>query len=141
MTRKIFVMFALVALMVAAATVVATAAQDHAKSNLVPVGDSGVHGKVHLTQLSPEGTHILVQARGLTPGNEYISLYYDSDNPTCQLEQYEEDDVIGGATYTANPGGNAHISGVAEDDLDEIGSVSVRSAHDFKLLACAKVDH
>jgi hypothetical protein len=141
MTRRALVLFALVALMVAAATVVATAAQDHAKSNLVPVGDSGVHGKVHLTQLSPEGTSILVQARGLTPGNEYISLYYDSDNPTCQLEQYEEDDVIGGATYTANPGGNAHISGVAEDDLDEIGSVSVRSAHDFKLLACAKVDH
>jgi hypothetical protein len=138
MTRRALLLFASVALMVAAATAVATAAQDHAKSNLEPVGGSSIHGKVHLRQLSSEGTRILVQARGLTPGNEYISLYYD--NPTCQIEQYEEDDVIGGTTYTANPGGNAHISGVADDDLDEIGSVSVRSAQDFELLACARVD-
>jgi hypothetical protein len=138
MTKKAFVLVALVALMVVAASAVATAAQDHAKSNLEPVGDSGIHGKVHLWQLSSGGTRILVQARGLTPGNEYISLYYD--NPTCQIEPYSEDDVIGGTTYTANPGGNAHTSGVADDDLDEIHSVSVRSA-DFELLACAKVDH
>lgn len=139
MLRRALVLFALVALMVAAATAVATAARDHAKSNLVPVGDSGIQGKVHLKQLSSGGTRTLVQARGLTPGNEYISLYYD--NSTCQIEQYEADDVIGGTTYTANAGGNAHISGVAEDDLGEIGSVSVRSAQDFELLACARVDH
>jgi hypothetical protein len=138
MTRKIFVMFALVALMVAAASAVATAAQDHAKSNLKPVGDSGIHGKVHLRQLSSEGTRILVHARGLTPGNPYISLYYD--NETCEIEPYSDDDVIGGP-YTANPGGNAHTSGVADDDLDEIHSVSVRSAETFELLACARVDH
>jgi len=137
MTRKIFVLFALVALMVVAASAVATATQDHAKSNLEPVGDSGIHGKVYLQQLSSEGTRILVQARGLTPGNQYISLYYDNDH--CALEPYSEDDVIGG-TYTANPSGNAHTSGVADDDLDEIHSVSVRSADTFELLACAKVD-
>jgi hypothetical protein len=138
MTRKAFVLFALVALMVAVTSAVATATQDHAKSNLVPVGDSGVHGKVHLRQLSSEGTSILVQARGLTPGNQYISLYYD--NPTCEIEPYTEDDVIGGP-YTANPSGNAHTSGVADDELHEINSVSVRSADTFELLACAKVDH
>ena len=137
MTRKIFVLFALVALLVVAASAVATATQDHAKSNLEPVGDSGIHGKVHLQQLSSEGTRILVQARGLRPGNQYISLYYDNDH--CALEPYSEDDVIGG-TYTANPSGNAHTSGVADDDLDEIHSVSVRSADTFELLACAKVD-
>jgi len=137
MTRKIFVLFALVALMVVAASAVATATQDHTKSNLEPVGDSGIHGKVYLQQLSSEGTRILVQARGLTPGNQYISLYYDNDH--CALEPYSEDDVIGG-TYTANPSGNAHTSGVADDDLDEIHSVSVRSADTFELLACAKVD-
>jgi hypothetical protein len=85
------------------------------------------------------GTRILVQARGLTPGNEYVSLYYD--NPTCELEPYSEEDVIG--TYTANPGGNAHTSGVADDDLDEIHSVSVRTpeTEGFELLACARVDN
>jgi hypothetical protein len=137
MSKKALLLLALVALMVAAATAVATATQDHVTSNLKPKHDSGIHGKVHLRQLSPEGTRILVQARGLTPGKRYISLYYD--NPTCELEPYSEEDVIGGP-YTANPGGNAHTSGVADDDLDEIHSVSVRSAKTFKLLACARVD-
>jgi hypothetical protein len=140
MTKKAFVLVALVALMVVAASAVATAARDHAKSNLEELDDSGVHGKVHLSQLSSGGTRILVQARGLTPGEEYVSLYYDEENTTCELEPYSEEDVIGG-TYTANPGGNAHTSGVADEDLDEIGSVSVRSAKDFKLLACAEVDN
>ncbi len=73
----------------------------------------------------------------MTPGNEYTSLYYDNDH--CALEPYSEEDVIG--TYTANPGGNAHTSGIAGDDLNEIHSVSVRSADTFELLACARVDH
>jgi hypothetical protein len=137
MTKKTLLLLALVALMVAAASAAATAAEDHAKSNLEPVGGSGVHGKVHLRQLSSGGTRILVQARGLKPGKRYVSLYYDNDH--CALEPYSEEDVIG--TYTANLGGNAHTSGVADDDLDEIHSVSVRSADTFKLLACAKVDN
>jgi hypothetical protein len=136
-TRKVWLLLVLVALMVAAASTAATAAQDHAKSNLEPVGNSSVHGKLHLWQLSSKGTRILVQARGLTPGKQYISLYYD--NPTCTLEPYSEEDVIG--TYTADPGGNAHTSGIADDDLDEIHSVSVRSADTFDLLACATVDN
>ena len=136
MTKKAFVLVALVALMVVAASAVATAAKDHAMSNLEPVGNSGVHGKVHLWQLSSGDTRILVQARGLTPGKEYISLYYD--NPICEVEPYDEDDVIG--TYTANAGGNAHTSGIADDELEEIHSVSVRSAETFELLACAPVE-
>ncbi len=64
-------------------------------------------------------------------------MYYD--NPTCEIEPYSEDDVIGGP-YTANPGGNAHTSGFADDDLDKIHSVSVRSAKTFALRACATVD-
>ena len=138
MTRRALVLLALIALMVAAAAAVATAAQDHAKSNLEPVGGSGVHGTVHLWQLPSDGTRILVLAEGLTPGKRYISLYYDNDH--CALEPYSEDDVIGGP-YTAVPGGSGFTLGVADDDLDEINSVSVRSAKSFKLLACARVDH
>ncbi len=60
MTKKAFVFVALVALMVAATSAEAIAAQDHAKSNLESVGNSGVHGKVHLWQLASGGTRILV---------------------------------------------------------------------------------
>jgi hypothetical protein len=71
------------------------------------------------------------------PGHEYISLYYD--HHVCELEPYSEDDVIGGGPYTANHEGIGTTHGNADDDLDEINSVSVRDASDFALLACADV--
>lgn len=107
-----------------------------AKATLEPVDDSDAGGFTILRQLKKEeGTAILVLATGLEPGTEYLSLYYDND--TCELEPYSEDDVIG--EYTANAAGIGHTRGTADDDLDEIGSVSVRLAEDFSLVACAKV--
>jgi hypothetical protein len=104
---------------------------------LSPVGDSGVSGLVHLTQLGNQnGTHILVVAFGLKPGNQYISLYYD--NHVCELEPYSSEDVIGD-NYKANAGSGGVTRGNADDDLDEINSVSVRQADDFTLVACANV--
>ena len=100
------------------------------------VDNSGVSGLVLLRQLPQEGTHINVVAFGLKPGNAYLSLYYD--NHVCALEPYSEDDVIGGI-YTANRVGVGVTEGNADDDLDEINSVSVRRAGDFKLVACANV--
>jgi hypothetical protein len=142
MTKKALMLVAMVALMVIAASAVATAAtplgQVQAESHLKPVDDSGVHGTVHLFQLPTEGTKIVVLAQGLKPGKRYVSLYYD--NSQCALEPYSEEDVIGGP-YTATPGGFGFTSGTADDDLDEINSVSVRSAKSFKLLACARVHH
>ena len=144
MTRKALMLFATVALMMVAATAVAAAATPgvqaqsatFSKAHLEPVGGSGVHGTVLLFQLPSEGTQIVVFAKGLTPGKRYVSLYYDNDH--CALEPYSEDDVIGGP-YTALPGGFGFTIGTADDDLDEIHSVSVRSAKNFQLRACAKV--
>jgi len=146
MTRKAFMLLATIALMVVAASAVATAATTQSqtqdspftKAHLEPVGASGVHGTVYLSQLPTEGTQIVVFAKGLKPGKRYVSLYYD--NSQCALEPYSEDDVIGGP-YTATPGGFGFTSGTADDDLDEINSVSVRSAKSFTLRACATVHH
>jgi hypothetical protein len=143
MTRKALMLFATIALMVVAAGAVAMAATPdetqtatHIRAHLEPVGGSGVHGTVNLFQLPTAGTEILVFAKGLKPGKRYLSLYYDNDH--CALEPYSEDDVIGGP-YTALPGGFGFTIGTADDDLDEIHSVSVRSANNFQLRACAKV--
>src|SRR6266498_3120927 len=88
-----------VLIVLALATVgVAAAQEQHVGARLAPVGDSGVTGKVNITQLPAGGTNIHVVARGLTPGTEYTSLYYE--NHTCELEPYSDDDVIG--TYTAD---------------------------------------
>lgn len=104
---------------------------------LTPVGNSGITGLVHLNQgKNQDGTHIVVVAFGLKPGDQYISLYYD--NHVCELEPYSLEDVIGGI-YTANKGGVGSTQGNADDSLDEINSVSVRHAGDFVLLACANV--
>jgi len=46
--------------------------------------------------------------------------------------------VIG--RYTADSDGHGHAQGKADDDLDEIHSVSVRLNSDFTLLACAAVN-
>jgi hypothetical protein len=143
MTRKALMLLATVALMVVAASAVAMAATPgeaqtatHFRAHLEPVGGSGVHGTVNLFQLPTEGTEIVVFAKGLKPGKRYLSLYYDNDH--CALEPYSEDDAIGGP-YTALPGGFGFTIGTADDDLDEIHSVSVRSANNFQLRACAKV--
>jgi hypothetical protein len=143
MTRKALMLLATIVLMVVAASAVAAASTmnetqtaSHVRAHLEPVGGSGVHGTVDLFQLPTEGTEIVVFAKGLKPGKRYLSLYYDNDH--CALEPYSEDDVIGGP-YTALPGGFGFTIGAADDDLDEIHSVSVRSARTFRLLACATV--
>ena len=116
---------------------VATAApQKRAMVRLHQVGNSGVEGFALLRQLPQGGAHINVVAFGLKAGNAYVSLYYG--NHVCELEPYSASDVIGGI-YTANRVGVGVTEGNADDDLDEINSVSVRRAGDFKLLACANV--
>src|SRR6476620_9684231 len=58
------------------------------KDTLDPEGDSGISGFVtlHARKNKQAGTSITVHANGLTPGVEYISLYYD--NAVCELEPY-----------------------------------------------------
>jgi len=106
----------------------------HVKVPLVSVNGSGIGGFVNLEGLPREkGTVITVHATGLTPGTEYLSLYYD--NHICELEPYSADDVIG--HYVGDAGGTATVNAKVGDDLEEINSVSVRTASDFALRACA----
>src|SRR4051794_14675441 len=100
------------------ATAAGAARDGHVKATLEPVGGSGVTGTVQLVQMPRGGTNIHVNARGLTPGVEYASFYYDDQ--AC----HEDPDLIG--TYTANASGRGTTSEKADEDLDEIGSVSVR---------------
>lgn len=116
--------------------IAAAASERHVNTQLQPVGNSGVTGDVHLTAMPKGGTLITVVARGLQPGERYLSLYYE--NGTCDVEPYGEDDVIG--RYTADAKGEATVTHKLEDDLDEIHSVSVRRESDFSLQACAAVN-
>jgi hypothetical protein len=147
MTKKSFLLLALVALMVAAASAVAAAAskgdtssssvtvQKVITAKLKQVHGSGVHGTTRLRQISGDGTRINVTAKDLKPHHRYVSLYYD--NHRCHLEPYSQEDIIG--RYRANNDGVGQTAGKADDKLEEINSVSVRLAKNFKLLACANV--
>jgi hypothetical protein len=125
--RKVVVLAAIVALALAASAFAVRGG--HVKAPLVPVNGSGVTGFVQLQQLPHGGTNIHVHARGLEPGASYTSFYYD--NTTCS----EGPDLIG--EFTANAAGVGNVHDKADEDLDEIGSVSVRVPFYGTLLACA----
>jgi hypothetical protein len=108
-----------------------SAAEHHIKANLVS-NSSTVTGFVELTQLPHGGANVHVVARGLEPGTEYASFYYESNNCT------EPADLLG--SFTGQKDGVGEVHGKIDDDLDEVGSVSVRLGPGYgTLLACATV--
>lgn len=132
--KHLRILLVLLSLLALFAGVVAAAGTDrHVNATLTEVSGSGVSGRVMLTALPQGGTIIAVNVAGLSPGTQYVSLYYE--NHTCELEPYSEDDVIN--TFTASANGAAHFTKKVDDDLDEINSVSVRLAQGFALQACA----
>jgi len=106
--------------------------EHHIKAPLNTVGGSGVTGYVQLVQLPHGGTNIVVVASGLQPGQTYTSFYYESNNCTEPADELK--------SYVADDRGEATVQGKIDDDLDEVGSVSVRLGEGYgTLLACADV--
>jgi hypothetical protein len=104
------------------------------RATLVAADGSGATmGFVKAAGSGQGGTRILVIGTGLNPSGAYLSLYYD--NHQCDVEPYEDDDVIG--NYTADVNGLGKTTRMVGDDFDEINSVSIRNASDFSLVACA----
>jgi hypothetical protein len=123
----------LLALLVLPASAASAAAIDQpVKAPLVTVGSSGVSGFVQLKQLKDGGTSIVVHARGLQQGTVYTSFYYDDTK--CSVGP----DELG--SFGGHPGGIGKLTSQADDDLDEIHSVSIRLGPGYgTLLACAAV--
>lgn len=124
----------IVVLMMILVASAAPGAERHIKANLVPVDGSGVTGFVQLTQLPHGGTNLHVVARGQHPDEAYASFYYESSDCSAPA------DLLG--PFTANAGGVGVVHGKIDDDLDEVGSVSVRLVTDVlygPLIACATV--
>lgn len=122
-----------VPMMILVASVV-TGADRFINAALVPVNHSGVRGFVNLIQLPHGGTHILLVARGLRRDQAYASFYYESSDCSAPA------DLLG--PFTANAAGVGVVHGKIDEDLDEVGSVSVRLVTDVlygPLLACATV--
>ncbi len=129
--KKTFAFLAL-AFLTATTTSASRADEHHVKATLVSAAGSTVTGFVQLVQLPQGGTNITVVALGLEPGTVYTSFYYDSNDCSAPSE------LLG--TFTADDAGAGQVNGKIDDDLDEVGSVSVRLGPDYgTLLACATV--
>jgi hypothetical protein len=96
---------------------------------LVPVDNSGVHGTVVLAPNPQGGSFVFVLALGLQPNTEYGSFYYD-DN-ACQVDP----ELVG--TFTSFARGIGFVSAAIDEDVDEVGSISVRTPDYSELFACA----
>jgi hypothetical protein len=129
--KRILVMLAVLATVAASASIAIAASQgtETERSVLMPAPDSTVTGTVHMKANAEGGTDIVIDASGLQPGARFASFYYDGHH--CEFGE----DLV--ARYTASPAGTAHVEGEADDPIDDIGSVSVRSPDYSVLFACA----
>ena len=101
------------------------------KANLESIGGSDVSGFVQIVQLPHGGSNLHVHATGLDAGTTYSSFYYESDNCSAPADLLE--------SFTAD-NENAMVFGKIDEDLDEVGSVSIRLGPGYgTLLACAVI--
>jgi len=128
--KKTVVSLAALALLLVGGTVVGEEHHVHATLDSAP--GSVVTGFVDVTQLPGGGSNLHVVARGLKEGTTYASFYYESSDCTADHDLLK--------SFVAGPGGVAEVFGKIDDDLDEVGSVSVRLGPDYgELQACAKI--
>lgn len=102
------------------------------EAKLLEVEGSGVHGDVMLVDLPVTGTLAVVNVAGLSPDQRYLVVRAGSGS--CDIESYEEDDVI--TDVIANPSGRATATLELDAELGEIQTVSVWTSEDA-LVACA----
>jgi len=103
----------------------------HVKADLEAIDNSGVTGFVNVTSNPKGGTRVNVVVQGgLEPGGTYTSFYYESTDCSAPADEL--------GTFTADSNGRGHFSGETDEDLDEIGTISVRLGEGYgTLMACA----
>lgn len=111
---------------------VTSADETKLEAKLLEVEGSGVHGDVMLVDLPVTGTLAVVNVAGLSPDQRYLVVRAGSGS--CDIESYDEDDVI--ADVTANSSGRATATLELEAELHEIQTVSVWTSEDA-LVACS----
>jgi hypothetical protein len=126
---KRFVVTAAVLLLCAGAAV---SQNPQAKADFVPASGSQVTGFAQITQLPRGGSLLRIVVRGLTPGAAYSSFYYE--NTECN----EPADLLG--NFTALPNGTGETHARIDENIDDVGSVSVRLGPGYgTVLARAKM--
>ena len=101
------------------------------------VDGSEASAKVTLNEVSQNlDTEISLKALGLQPGEQYIAIYHQ--NSDCAKEAGSIDKSIEGSFY-ATEKGEGEAKDIVKDSTNRIGSVSIRTAKDFRVVACGAV--
>ena len=107
--------------------------EHHKRVPLETMNGSGISGWVNIVQLPQGGSNIVVTIQGLKDGDSYASFYYESSDCSQPADAFQE--------FTGTADGTITLHGKIDDDLDEVGSVSVRVGPGYgDLLACAAVN-
>lgn len=134
--RRHFVFLAIAALITAAGAAVA---QDESnrpvKAEFNALAASGVSGDAQLMSKASGGTKVHLRLEGLDPNTEYTVQWYTE--ATCGAPGIIEDQVVG--TLNVNPQGRAVLNADVNQDLSEIGSISVLMTSDGAAQACATI--
>ena len=130
--KRILGVLALVTLCVAASHVQAQNNSHHKRVPLETENGSGISGWVNIVQLPQGGSNVIVTIRGLKADDSYASFYYESSDCTQPADEFQ--------TFRGTATGTITLHGKIDDDLDEVGSVSVRVGPGYgDLLACADI--
>lgn len=104
----------------------------HKRVKLEEMNGSGISGWVNIVQMPGGGSNLIVTVSGLKSGDSYASFYYESSDCTEPADEFQQ--------FTGTTDGTITLHGKIDDDLDEVGSVSVRVGPGYgDLLACANV--
>jgi hypothetical protein len=129
--KRTWVGIILAAGLTVAVTAFGAAEDHHVRVPLEPAdGSSAVKGFVNVVARPQGGALIMVIAEGLAPNTTYTSFYYESADCSAPADRIE--------TFTSDSEGHGRVRGESDEDIDEVGSVSIRLGSEYgDLVACA----
>jgi hypothetical protein len=103
------------------------------KADVRPAGRSPMKGSVQLTRDADAGTVVQVVLRGLEPGADYATFFSETTDCSSPGE-------ILGSAFTADAEGHAQVRTSIGLDLENVGSVSIRSGPSYSVVfGCARM--
>jgi len=102
-----------------------------------PIKESNVRGMASLVEVPQNlDTKIILRVSGLEPGEQYVPIYYQNSDCTVEISSFDK--LIQGA-FIANEQGEGGAEDIVKDSINRIGSISIRRAQDFELIACGRI--
>jgi hypothetical protein len=122
--------FLMVATLLVAASHAQAVSEHHKRVALETMNGSGISGWVNIVQLPQGGANLIVTINGVKAGDSYASFYYESSDCSAPADEFQ--------AFEGDRDGTVTLHGRIDEDLDEVGSVSVRVGPGYgDLLACA----